>query len=160
MSGTMGSGRREVRTRSSGNLHRLPVRLRERFGHIDTRKMGCPKLQNRKIFKAGRFLVEVLSPPPKKHLHMRPIQWHLKANWHVPESLEKPVLSPKSVYKHLEWWLQEENILVGQPLHPLQHTRQIFTDTSNVGYGVTKETSQPRVCVLYQKANSTSIFWN
>ena len=31
--------------------------------------------------------------------------------------------------RHLQWWLQEKNILVGQPLHPIQHACQIFTDT-------------------------------
>ena len=29
-------------------------------------------------------------------LHMRPIQWHLKNNWRVPESLEKVIPVPKS----------------------------------------------------------------
>ena len=32
-------------------------------------------------------------------LHMRPIQWHLKNNWRVPESLEKVIPVPKSYYK-------------------------------------------------------------
>ena len=65
---------------------------------------------------------------------MRPIQWHLKANWHVPESLEKSIPIAKSLHKHLEWWLQEDNVLVGQPLHPLQHAPRIFTKASDVGW--------------------------
>ena len=31
-------------------------------------------------------------------LHMRPIQWHLKNNWRVPESLEKVIPVPKSLH--------------------------------------------------------------
>ena len=68
-------------------------------------------------------------------LHMRPIQWHLKRHWHVPESLKKVVPLPQSLHPHLDWWLLESNVLWGQPLHPLQHALQIFTDASNVGWG-------------------------
>ena len=68
-------------------------------------------------------------------LHMRPIQWHLKYNWRVPESLEKVILIPRSLHPHLQWWLQADNVLVGQPLHPIQHALQIFTDSSKEGWG-------------------------
>ena len=68
-------------------------------------------------------------------LHMRPIQWHLKRHWHVPEVLEKVILVPQALHPHLDWWLDEANVLKGQPLHPLQHAVQLFTDTSNEGWG-------------------------
>ena len=68
-------------------------------------------------------------------LHMRPIQWHLKNNWRVPESLEKIIPLPRSLHPHLQWWLQDENILRGQPLHPIKHALQIFTDASKEGWG-------------------------
>ena len=68
-------------------------------------------------------------------LHMRPIQWHLKRHWHVPESLEKVIPLSQSLHPHLDWWLLESNVLQGQPLHSLQHALQIFTDASNVGWG-------------------------
>ena len=68
-------------------------------------------------------------------LHMRPVQWHLKRHWHVPESLEKIILVPLSLHPRLDWWLDETNVLKGQPLHPLQHALQIFTDASNEGWG-------------------------
>ena len=68
-------------------------------------------------------------------LHMRPIQWHLKRHWHVPESLEKIIPIPLSLHPHLDWWLEENNVLKGQPLHALQHALQIFTDASNKGWG-------------------------
>ena len=66
---------------------------------------------------------------------MRPIQWHLKNNWRVPESLEKVIPVPKSLHPHLRWWLEESNVLLGQPLHPLKHAPQIFTDASKEGWG-------------------------
>ena len=68
-------------------------------------------------------------------LHMRPIQWHLKRNWKIPESLEKRILLPRSLHPHLQWWLKEDNVLTGQPLHPIQHALQIFTDASKEGWG-------------------------
>ena len=68
-------------------------------------------------------------------LDMRPIQWHLKNNWRVPEALEKIIPVPRSLHPHLEWWLDERNVLQGQPLHPLKHALQIFTDVSKEGWG-------------------------
>ena len=68
-------------------------------------------------------------------LHMRPIQWHLKNNWRVPESLEKVISVPRSLHPHLRWWLEESNVLPGQPLHPLKHALQIFTDAPKEGWG-------------------------
>ena len=68
-------------------------------------------------------------------LHIRPIQWHLKNNWRVPESLEKVIPVLKSLHPYLRWWLEESNVLLGQPLHPLKHALQIFTDASKEGWG-------------------------
>ena len=39
------------------------------------------------------------------------------------------------MYPHLQWWLQEDNVLTGQPLHPIKHALQIFTDASKEGWG-------------------------
>ena len=68
-------------------------------------------------------------------LHMRPIQWHLKNSWRIPESLEKVIPIPISLHPHLQWWLNEDNVLTGQPLHPIKHALQIFTDASKEGWG-------------------------
>ena len=68
-------------------------------------------------------------------LHMRPIHWNLRNNWRVPETLEKVIPIPKSLHRHLKWWLEESNVLTGQPLHPLKHAVQIFTDASKEGWG-------------------------
>ena len=66
---------------------------------------------------------------------MRPIQWHLKRHWHIPEVLEKAILVPQSLHSHLDWWLDKNNVLKGQSLHPLQHALQLFTDASNEDWG-------------------------
>ena len=68
-------------------------------------------------------------------LHMRPIQWHLKNNWRVPESLEKIIPLLRALHPHLQWWLDEDNVLQGQPLHPVRHALQIFTDAPKEGWG-------------------------
>ena len=68
-------------------------------------------------------------------LHTRPIQWHLKNNWRVLESLQNVIPIPRSLHPHLQWWLKEDNVLTGQPLHPIQHALQIFTDASKEGWG-------------------------
>ena len=35
----------------------------------------------------------------------------------------------------LQWWLQKDNVLTGQSLHPIKHALQIFTDASKEGWG-------------------------
>ena len=84
-------------------------------------------------------LIELLTATEKQmvsgRLHMRPIQWHLKKHWHVPEALKKLIPLPKSLHAHLRWWLDPNKVLKGQPLHPLCHALQLFTDTSNEGWG-------------------------
>ena len=84
-------------------------------------------------------LIELLTATEKQvhlgRLHMRPIQWYLRNNWRVPETLEKVIPIPKSLHPHLKWWLEEDNVLTGQPLHPLKHALHIFTDASKEGCG-------------------------
>ena len=84
-------------------------------------------------------LISLLTATEKQvhlgRLHMRPIQWHLKNNWRVPESLEKVIPIPKFLHPHLRWWLGEESVLLGQLLHPLKHALHVFTDASKEGWG-------------------------
>ena len=68
-------------------------------------------------------------------LYMRPLHWHLKNHWHVQEVLEKIIPLPRSLHPHLDWWLDKDNVLWGQQLHPLCHALQLFTDASNEGWG-------------------------
>ena len=65
-------------------------------------------------------LIGLLSATEKQvhlgRLHIRPSQWH---HWKVPESLEKVIPITRSLHPHLQWWLKEDNVLTGQPLHPI-----------------------------------------
>ena len=98
-------------------------------------------LLNQQVCSVRQFmsLIGLLTATEKQvvagRLHVRPIQWHLKRHWHVPESLEKIITFPQSLHPHLRWWLDPSNVLKGQPLHPLQHALQLFTDASNEGWG-------------------------
>ena len=42
---------------------------------------------------------------------------------------------PRLLHPHLNWWLEENNVLQGQPLYPLKHVLQLFTDASKEGWG-------------------------
>ena len=79
----------------------------------------------RKFMSLIGLLTATEKQVPLGRLHMRPIQWHLKRHWRVPESLEKEIPVPRSLHPHL----------LCQPLHPLRHAIQIFTDASKEGWG-------------------------
>ena len=80
-------------------------------------------------------------------LHMRPIQWHLKRNWHIAES-------------------QEANVLPNQHLHPLQYALQLFTDASNEGWdthlwnSTTKSVWSTPESKLHINYNTTVVSYN
>ena len=95
-------------------------------------KPGC---RVREFMSLIGLLTATEKQVPLGRLHMRPIQWHLKQHWRVPESLEKEIPVPRSLHPHLLWWTKETNVLTGQPLHPLSHAVQIFTDASKEGWG-------------------------
>ena len=110
-------------------LCRLPVRPERGQGQAPTRALAGLNHQdsNHTVWSGvpGRqfmSLIGLLTATEKQvHLgllHMRPIQWHLKNNWRVPESLETVIPFPRSLHPHLQWWLEESNVLQGQPLHP------------------------------------------
>ena len=42
----------------------------------------------------------------------------------------KVIQIPRSLHPHLQWWLKEDNVFTGKPLHPIKHALQIFTDAS------------------------------
>ena len=97
--------------------------------------MASPKCRVRNFMSLIGLLTATEKQVPLGRLRMRPIQWHLKRHWRVPESLEKEIPVPSSLHPHLLWWTKETNVLLGQPLHPLRHAIQIFTDASKEGWG-------------------------
>ena len=141
---------RKIRTGTQAGfqLSRLPVRPQVRSGLTHTGLVAEPCLQEKVLkllslptcpVREFMSLIGLLTATEKQdhlgRLHMRPIQWHLKNNWRVPESLEKVIPIPRSLHPHLQWWLEEDNVLTGQPLHPIKHALQIFPDTSKEEWG-------------------------
>ena len=127
-------------------LRRLPVRPERGQGQTNRRTLADLDKQDQINTVGSALPSPTIHVPhrathsnrkasPLRGLHMRPIQWHLKNNWRVPESLEKAIPVPNSLHPHLKWWLEESNVLLGQPLHPLKHALQIFTDASKEGWG-------------------------
>ena len=136
-------GKVRTGTEASFQLCRLPVRPRvrptpDRWQSLQEKILNLLSLP---ACPVGEFmsLICLLTATEKQvhlgRLHMRPIQWHLKNNWRTPESLEKMIPLPRSPHPHLQWWLTEDNVLTGQPLHPIKHALQIFTDASKEGWG-------------------------
>ena len=77
-----------------------------------------------------------------------PVPRRLVGESHVPPNLSpaytdlgsslsrtRVIPVPRSLHPHLKWWLEESNVLPGQPLYPLKLTLQIFTDASKEGWG-------------------------
>ena len=68
-------------------------------------------------------------------IHMRPFQWHLKTHWKYPMPLDRLIPWNQKMIQHGEWWLDPQNVLQGEHLHPKEHEKLIFTDASNAGWG-------------------------
>ena len=95
---------------------------------------SIPTCRVRKFMSLIGLLTATEKQVPLGRLHMRPIQWHLKRHWRVPKSLRKEIPVPRTLQPHIQWWTKDTNVLLGQPLHPLHHALQIFTDTSKEGW--------------------------
>ena len=84
----------------SGQVRPTPDRWQSLQGKIQTLLLlpACPVQQ-------FMSLIGLLTATEKQvhlgQLHMRPIQWHLKNNWRVPESLEKVIPLPRPLHPHL-----------------------------------------------------------
>ena len=66
---------------------------------------------------------------------MRPFQWHLKTHWKYPMPLDTLIPWNQKMIRHGKWWLDPQNVLQGEHLHPKEHEKLIFTDASNAGWG-------------------------
>ena len=52
----------------------------------------------------------------------------------------------ETILAHLEWWQNPANVMKGADLHPEDHSIQVFTDTSNGGWGADLEQVFTKVC--------------
>ena len=124
----------------------LPVRPLTRTGQTDPEPLGVsstesgiysvqsdlpsqevhvpdgPSYSNGKTGAPGQTSYETHSVAPQKTLE-------------VPRITGKEISVPRTLHPHLHWWTKETNVFLGQPLHPLRHALQNFTDASKEGWG-------------------------
>ena len=81
-------------------------------------------------------------------MHMRLFQWHLKTHWRYPMPLDTPIPWNQKMIQRGECWLDPENVLQGEHLHPKEHEKLICTDASNAG------------CGAHSGQNSTGGLWS
>ena len=72
---------------------------------------------------------------PKQVFDFVGYQFDLKEGKVRPTLDRRQTLTTKIRELLTEWWLEENNVLQGQPLHPLKHALQMFTDASKEGWG-------------------------
>ena len=93
-------------TQASFQLRRLRIRPRVRSGPTDTGLVARPtrKKTGAHLPTGLLSLIGLLTATEKQvhlgRLHIRPIQWHLKSNLRIPESLEKRIPLPRSLHPH------------------------------------------------------------
>ena len=73
---------------------------------------------------------------PLGRLNVRPLQWYLKCFYrpHV-DHLYKKIPLRVAFFKCLQFWKNQESLLVGSPLHPPQVEASVYTDASQTGWG-------------------------
>ena len=136
----------EVRTGSKTGfqLRRLPVRLERGQSQTHTRALADLDRQNSvNSLRSGVSgpAVHVPHRTPNSNRKASPPRLTSYETHTVALELEGTRITRKGDTRsqiaptHLRWWLEESNVLPGQPLHPLKHALQIFTDASKEGWG-------------------------
>ena len=138
----------KVRTGAQAGFRfcRLPVRPQVRSVPTDTGPVAESLRENTETaIPTGLSCLAI-------HVLDRFINSHRKASSSRPTSYEthtvafekqlegtgitrKVIPIARSLHPHLQWWLEEDNVLTGPPFHPIKHALQIFTDTSKEGLG-------------------------
>ena len=106
-------------------------KIQNTFNAIATRST----LSARTLMSIIRLLASTEKTVKLGRIRMRPFQWHLKSHWRAPMPLNSPIPWTHRMKQHGEWWLNPQNVLVGEFLHPRDHDILIFTDASNAGWG-------------------------
>ena len=92
-------------------------------------------LTPRKLMSFIGTLASLEKTVPLGRLHMRPFQWYLKSHSKFPQSLDIRIPVTGNFLKHLKWWEDLQNLMVGAPIHPHVHNSLVFTDASQKGWG-------------------------
>ena len=106
-----------------------------KFHHLFLRLKSNMILTTRCLMSLIGLLASTEKMVPEGRLHMRPFQFHLKEHWRFPQSLDSLLPWTETFSAHLEWWQNPTNVMKGTDLHPKDHSIQLFTDTSNEGWG-------------------------
>ena len=125
---------RKVRTGTKADIHfcRLPVRPQGQLGPTDTGLLAESPGQN------TRNTVTTGLSGPAVHVSDRFINSHRKASSPRPTTYETHTVASQKqleVPESLEKVAKRSNVFTGQPLHPIKHALQIFTDASKEGWG-------------------------
>ena len=86
----------------SGRVRPTPDRWRALQGKIQT-LLSLPACPVRQFMSLIGLLTATEKQVHLGRLHMRPIQWHLKNNWRVPESVEKVIPLPRSLHPRTQF---------------------------------------------------------
>ena len=97
-------GKVRAGTETNFQFRRLPVRPERWQGlQVKIREiLASPVCPVRNFMSLIGLLTATEKQVHMGRLHMRPIQWHLKNNWRMPETLEKTIPIPKSLHPHLK----------------------------------------------------------
>ena len=106
-------------------------KLQEMFHHLSMKSV----ISARTLMSTIGSLALMEKTVKLGRMHMRPFQWHLKTHWKYPMHLDTLIIWNQKMIQHGEWWLDPQNMLQGEYLHPREHGKLIFTDASNGGWG-------------------------
>ena len=150
----------EIRTKTNSGVFVRGLRIPSRFSPCKThsREMAQtsgfdPTTQVKTCFDCKKFDVTnsvaclkavTEKMIPEGHLHMRPFQFHLKEHWRYPQSLDSLLPWTETISVHLDWWQNPTNVMRGADLHPKDRSIQLFTDTSNEGWGTQLDQSSTK----------------
>ena len=86
--------------------------------------------------KKWRVLLGILSSEklvPRGRIRTRALQWQLKNHWSPSWSSALQVPLNTQIWKDLQWWAQEGNLMQGLPLGVASPQTLLFTDASTEG---------------------------
>ena len=67
------------------------------------------------------------------HLHLHPIQWHLKDHWTNTKNLEHTIPVTTALHQAFRWWLGRDNLSQPCSLQPKTSQVKVYPDASLQG---------------------------
>ena len=103
------------------------------LGFIVNLKKSELKPSQRFDFLGYHFLLDLalVKPTQDRWTKLQEMFHH----WKYPMPLDTLIPWNQKMIRHGEWWLDPQNVLQGEHLHPKEHEKLIFTDASNAGWG-------------------------